>query len=48
VEIDTLVNFAEGVSKLPSLAKEMRAFAEARLSWRVKMKGLAEFVLDNI
>ena len=48
VEIDALVNFAEDVSKLPSLAKEMRAFAESKLSWTVKMKGLAEFVLDNI
>jgi hypothetical protein len=48
VEIDALVNFAEDVSKLPSLAKEMRAFAEARLSWTVKMKGLARFVQDNI
>lgn len=48
VEIDALVSFAEDVSKLPSLAKEMRAFAESKLSWTVKMKGLAEFVLDNI
>ena len=48
VEIDALVNFAEDVSKLPFLAKEMRAFAESKLSWTVKMKGLAEFVLDNI
>jgi glycosyltransferase involved in cell wall biosynthesis len=48
VEVDVFVNFAEDVSKLPSLAKEMRAFAESKLSWTVKMKGLAEFVLDNI
>jgi hypothetical protein len=48
VEFDALVNFAEDVSKLPSLAKEMRAFAESKLSWTVKMKGLARFVQDNI
>ena len=48
VEFDALVNFAEDVSKLHSLAKEMRTFAESKLSWTVKMKGLAEFVLDNI
>jgi glycosyltransferase involved in cell wall biosynthesis len=48
VEIDALVNFAQEVDKIPFLAKEMRAFAESKLSWTVKMKGLAEFVLDNI
>lgn len=48
VEIDALVNFAEDVSKLPSLAKEMRDYAEKKLSWDVKMKRLARFVQDNI
>jgi glycosyltransferase involved in cell wall biosynthesis len=48
VEIDALVNFAEEVGKISSLAKEMRAFAESKLSWTVKMKGLADFVLDNV
>lgn len=48
VEIDALVNFAEEVGKISSLAQEMRAFAESKLSWTVKMKGLAEFVQDNI
>lgn len=48
VEINVLVNFAEEVSKIPSLAKEMRTFAESKLSWTVKMKGLARFVRDNI
>jgi hypothetical protein len=32
VEIDALVNFAEDVSKLPSLAKEMRAWRSIPLS----------------
>jgi len=48
VEIDALVNFAEDVSQLPSLAKEMRDYAEKKLSWDVKMKRLAKFVQDNI
>lgn len=48
VEIDALVNFAKEVGKISSFAKEMRAFAEARLSWTVKMKGLAKFVQDHI
>ena len=48
VEIDVLVNFAEDVSKLPSLTKKMRVFAESKLSWKVKMNRLAKFVQDNI
>lgn len=48
VEVDTLITFAEKVSKSPSLVKEMRTFAESKLSWTVKMKGLARFVLNNI
>ena len=48
VEIDALVNFAEKVGRLATLATEMRNYAEKKLSWDVKMKCLVNFVQDNI
>ncbi len=48
IDINILVDFARQVDKRPSLAIEMRRYAETRLSWSSKMRQLVDFVQHNI
>jgi len=48
VEISKIIHFVEKLRTFPSVSEEMRAFAEKKLSWTVKMKQLLDFIRKNI
>ncbi|MCK5616000.1 glycosyltransferase [Candidatus Pacearchaeota archaeon] len=48
VSIEDIIAFARSVNRIPSIGREMRAYAERHLSWRIKMERMISFVQDHV
>jgi len=48
VSIEDITAFAISMNRIPSIGREMRAYAERHLSWRIKMERMISFVRDHV